>query len=87
MLTLPMALEISQKAKELINALHHRHQIDDMTKKISDKGKMYCATCVDSNKSAERLANRNLTVVTETEISVWTRIREMQSRLTVYVIL
>ena len=28
-----MALETSQKAKELINALHHRDHIDDMTKK------------------------------------------------------
>ena len=32
-LTLPMALETSQKAKELINALHHGDHIDDMTKK------------------------------------------------------
>ena len=33
-LTLPMALETSQKAKEFINALHHGDHIDDMTKKI-----------------------------------------------------
>ena len=32
-LTLPMALETSQKAKELINALHHGDHIDDMTEK------------------------------------------------------
>ena len=32
-LALPMALETSQKAKELINALHHKDHIDDMTKK------------------------------------------------------
>ena len=31
--TLPMALETSQKAKELVNALHHVDHIDDMTKK------------------------------------------------------
>ena len=31
-LTLPMALETSQKAKELINALHHGDHIDYMTK-------------------------------------------------------
>ena len=29
----PMALETSQKAKEIINALHHGDHIDDMTKK------------------------------------------------------
>ena len=29
----PMALETSQKAKEITNALHHRDHIDDMTKK------------------------------------------------------
>ena len=34
-LTLPMALETSQKAKELINALHHGDHINDMTKKWS----------------------------------------------------
>ena len=28
---------------------------------------MYCATCVDSNKSAERLANPNSTFVTGTD--------------------
>ena len=28
-----MALETSQKAKEIINALHHGDHIDDMTKK------------------------------------------------------
>ena len=28
-----MALETSQKAKEIINALHHGDQFDDMTKK------------------------------------------------------
>ena len=32
-LTLPMALETSQKAKELINGLHHGDPIDEMTKK------------------------------------------------------
>lgn len=31
------------------------------------EGKMYCATCVDSNKSAERLANPNSTFVTGTD--------------------
>ena len=31
------------------------------------EGKMYCATCVDSNKSAERLANPNSTIVTGTD--------------------
>ena len=30
-LTLPMALETSQKAKELINALHHGDHIDEAT--------------------------------------------------------
>ena len=35
LLTLPMALETSQKAKELINALHHGDHIDDMTEKWS----------------------------------------------------
>ena len=33
------------------------------------EGKMYCATCVDSNKSAERLANPNSTFVTGTLIA------------------
>lgn len=28
-----MALQTSQKAKEIMNALHHRDHIDDMTKK------------------------------------------------------
>ena len=32
-LSSPMALETSQKAKEIINALHHGDHIDDMTKK------------------------------------------------------
>ena len=32
-LTLPMALETSQEAKELVNALHHGDHIDDMTEK------------------------------------------------------
>ena len=32
-LSSPMALETSQKAKEIMNALHHGDHIDDMTKK------------------------------------------------------
>ena len=36
-------------------------------KKTFIEGKMYCATCVDSNKSAERLANPNSTFVTGTD--------------------
>ncbi|XP_068739308.1 uncharacterized protein [Montipora capricornis] len=32
-LSSPMALETSQKAKEIINALHHKDHIDDMTQK------------------------------------------------------
>ena len=34
-LAFPMALETSQKAKELIDALHHGDHIDEMTKKWS----------------------------------------------------
>ena len=37
------------------------------------EGKMYCATCVDSNKSAERLANPNSTLSQGQTISVWIR--------------
>ena len=33
LLSSPMALQTSQKAKEIINALHHGDHIDDMTKK------------------------------------------------------